>query len=40
MRILTQREPLTTAIEAYQSFDLRQAGWIKVELLPSQSQAT
>lgn len=34
-KILTQREPLSSAVEAYQSFDLRQPGWIKVELLPS-----
>jgi threonine dehydrogenase-like Zn-dependent dehydrogenase len=32
--ILTQREGLTDAIEAYQCFDQRKAGWLKVELLP------
>lgn len=32
--ILTRREPMTSAIEAYQAFDLRQPGWIKVELQP------
>jgi threonine dehydrogenase-like Zn-dependent dehydrogenase len=32
--ILTQREPATSAIEAYKTFDQRQQGWIKVELLP------
>lgn len=32
--ILTQREPVTGAIEAYEAFDQRQPGWIKVELLP------
>ena len=32
--ILTQKEPVTDAIEAYKSFDKRQAGWIKVELIP------
>jgi threonine dehydrogenase-like Zn-dependent dehydrogenase len=31
-KILTQRAPLTSAIEAYQSFDLRKPGWLKVEL--------
>lgn len=31
-RILTQREPLTDAVSAYQVFDTRQASWIKVEL--------
>jgi threonine dehydrogenase-like Zn-dependent dehydrogenase len=34
-RILTQREPLTAALEAYRSFDLRKAGWTKVELRPA-----
>jgi threonine dehydrogenase-like Zn-dependent dehydrogenase len=34
-RILTQREALTSAIEAYQAFDQRQAGWMKVKLEPS-----
>lgn len=33
--ILTQVEPLTSAIEAYKQFDLRQPGWIKVKLEPS-----
>jgi threonine dehydrogenase-like Zn-dependent dehydrogenase len=32
--ILTQIEPLTSAIEAYKAFDQRQPGWIKVELAP------
>ncbi|NUT16459.1 MAG: glutathione-dependent formaldehyde dehydrogenase, partial [Cupriavidus sp.] len=32
--ILTRREPMTSAIEAYQAFDQRQPGWIKVELRP------
>jgi threonine dehydrogenase-like Zn-dependent dehydrogenase len=31
-QVLTQREPLTSAIEAYKAFDTRQPGWIKVEL--------
>jgi threonine dehydrogenase-like Zn-dependent dehydrogenase len=34
-QILTQIEPITSAIEAYKAFDQRQAGWIKVELAPS-----
>ena len=34
-KILTQREPLTYVIAAYKAFDLRQPGWIKVELEPS-----
>ena len=33
-KILTQREPLTSVIEAYKAFDKRQPGWIKVELVP------
>lgn len=34
LRILTQREPLTEAIDAYRTFDLRKPGWVKVELEP------
>jgi len=37
--VLTQVEPLTDVIDAYKAFDKRQAGWIKVELLPVQSAA-
>jgi threonine dehydrogenase-like Zn-dependent dehydrogenase len=37
--ILTQVEPITGAIEAYRAFDRRQAGWIKVELLPQSKGA-
>jgi threonine dehydrogenase-like Zn-dependent dehydrogenase len=33
--ILTQIEPLTAVIDAYKAFDLRQPGWIKVELEPA-----
>ena len=33
--ILTQREPITSAIEAYKSFDKRKPGWIKVKLEPA-----
>jgi threonine dehydrogenase-like Zn-dependent dehydrogenase len=32
--ILTQREPMTSVIEAYKTFDKRQPGWIKVKLEP------
>jgi threonine dehydrogenase-like Zn-dependent dehydrogenase len=32
--ILTQMEPMSTAIEAYEAFDQRRAGWLKVELVP------
>jgi threonine dehydrogenase-like Zn-dependent dehydrogenase len=34
LKILTQREPLMDALAAYEAFDTRQPGWIKVELLP------
>ena len=34
-RILTQHEPATGAIAAYEAFDQRQPGWIKVELEPA-----
>ena len=34
-RILTQHEPLTSALEAYQAFDTRQSGWLKVALEPA-----
>jgi threonine dehydrogenase-like Zn-dependent dehydrogenase len=30
--ILTQTEPVTGAIEAYETFDQRRPGWIEVEL--------
>jgi threonine dehydrogenase-like Zn-dependent dehydrogenase len=32
--ILTQVEPMTSVIEAYEAFDKRQPGWIKVKLEP------
>ncbi len=37
--ILTQVEPMRDAIEAYRAFDRREAGWIKVELLPQSKAA-
>jgi len=33
--VLTNLEPLTSAIDAYKLFDRREPGWIKVELLPA-----
>jgi threonine dehydrogenase-like Zn-dependent dehydrogenase len=33
-QVLTKREPLLSALEAYKAFDQRQPGWIKVELEP------
>ncbi|WP_447980051.1 zinc-dependent alcohol dehydrogenase [Candidatus Nitrospira bockiana] len=37
--ILTQEEPLTSAIEAYKAFDTRRPGWIKVKLDPERVHA-
>lgn len=34
--ILTQREPITDVLEAYRSFDKREAGWMKVKLDPAE----
>jgi threonine dehydrogenase-like Zn-dependent dehydrogenase len=34
-KILTNRVALEDAIDAYGSFDKREEGWIKVELLPA-----
>jgi threonine dehydrogenase-like Zn-dependent dehydrogenase len=33
--LLTQHEPLASAIEAYKAFDRREPGWVKVELEPA-----
>lgn len=37
VKILTKREPMTDAIDAYEAFDKRQPGWLKVELKPGVS---
>lgn len=37
--VLTQVQPLTDVIEAYKAFDKREAGWVKVELLPSSTRS-
>ena len=34
-QVLTNREPVTGALEAYKAFDTRRPGWIKVELEPA-----
>ncbi|HET9599525.1 MAG TPA: zinc-dependent alcohol dehydrogenase [Anaeromyxobacteraceae bacterium] len=34
-RVVTQEHPLESAIEAYQQFDQREPGWLKVEILPA-----
>lgn len=34
-KVLTQVEPVISAIDAYKAFDKRAAGWIKVELKPA-----
>jgi len=31
-KILTQRRPFASVIDAYKAFDTRQEGWVKVEL--------
>jgi threonine dehydrogenase-like Zn-dependent dehydrogenase len=36
--VLTQVEPITSAIEAYEAFDKREPGWIKVKLDPSREE--
>jgi threonine dehydrogenase-like Zn-dependent dehydrogenase len=33
--VLTQTEPIISAIEAYKLFDRRAPGWVKVELKPA-----
>lgn len=33
--ILSQREPLVSALDAYRAFDERQPGWLKVKLEPT-----
>ncbi len=37
--VLTQREPLTSVLEAYEAFDKREPGWIKVKLEPVPAMA-
>jgi len=39
-KILTQQQGLISAINAYQDFDQRKAGWMKVELTPAAVHAT
>lgn len=34
LSVLTRREPLMNAIDAYRAFDLREPGWMKVKLEP------
>src|SRR5437868_4090955 len=36
--VLTQVEPMTSVIEAYEAFDKREPGWIKVKLEPSREE--
>jgi threonine dehydrogenase-like Zn-dependent dehydrogenase len=35
---LTQAQPITSAVDAYQAFDRHQTGWVKVKLDPAQQQ--
>jgi threonine dehydrogenase-like Zn-dependent dehydrogenase len=37
--IITQHQPLESALAAYQAFDLREPGWLKVELEPGRKAA-
>jgi threonine dehydrogenase-like Zn-dependent dehydrogenase len=37
-KVLTNVEPLMSAIQAYEAFDRREAGWMKVELRPTSGQ--
>lgn len=34
-KFLTNTKPLSSAIDAYEAFDLREDGWVKVELIPA-----
>ena len=34
-KVLSQDESLTAAVEAYEAFDQRESGWIKVMLEPA-----
>jgi threonine dehydrogenase-like Zn-dependent dehydrogenase len=38
-RVITQHEPLASAIEAFEAFDQRASGWIKVKLSPPAQQS-
>ncbi|MDC0743817.1 zinc-dependent alcohol dehydrogenase [Polyangium mundeleinium] len=38
-KILTNREPLVSVIDAYKAFDRRMPGWVKVELAPPSAPA-
>jgi threonine dehydrogenase-like Zn-dependent dehydrogenase len=37
--IITQREPLTSAIDAFRAFDRREAGWLKIRLAVSDQES-
>jgi threonine dehydrogenase-like Zn-dependent dehydrogenase len=37
--LITKHEPLVSAVDAYESFDRREAGWLKVELVSVGSTA-
>ncbi len=38
-QFLTEKEPMTSAIDAYHTFDQKQPGWLKVKLNPAVSKA-
>ena len=35
VKVLTQTEEISDAVEAYKTFDKRKPGWIKVEVMPA-----
>jgi threonine dehydrogenase-like Zn-dependent dehydrogenase len=37
-QVLSQREPIASAIDAYRAFDRREEGWLKVELVPAEGE--
>src|SRR5690606_13915393 len=39
-RILTQEQPLQDAVKAFEAFDRREAGWLKVMLDPAEVEIT
>ncbi len=39
-KILTQVKPMTDVIAAFEAFDRRENGWVKVELLPQRLDGT
>jgi threonine dehydrogenase-like Zn-dependent dehydrogenase len=38
-KIISHKQPLISALDAYRNFDKREEGWLKVELLPEMAEA-